>query len=373
MNIAIILAGGTGSRFGSDKLAYNLGNKTVLQMSIEKYENHKKIDKVLVVGEKILGGKTRFQSLQNGIEYCKKNFPSDTKILVHNGANPFVTPEEITEVITTIEKNTAVGVGQKITGTIRKISPDTNKSNTIDRENIFEMQTPQGAVLKDFVTWINFYNTSKNSKNNKKTSEITDELSLAEFFGAKTKIIPASKQNIKITTKADIRQKENNYSNFPVTGLGIDSHSFENQTLISAKKCMLCGIEIKNSPAFKGNSDADVALHAISNAILSALGKNSFSSIADKLCKKGITDSSVYLQKILDILQIEEKKILHISLTFEGKSPKVEKYFTKFRTKLSKLLCLSPEKIGLNATTGEGLDGYAQGNGMKVTTLVTIL
>lgn len=381
MSFVIILANGKSHRFGSNKLKkYIENNKTVLETTIEQFQNHEKISKIYIVGSftdeenkkfihqfskitKIIsGGNSRYESFCLGIE----NITENNKILIHNAANPFVSSDEISEVLENISENTAVGVGRKTTNTIRQYDEKKEECKTLNRENIFAMETPQGAYASDFKQWICFYEKYKTIK--KFPQEITDELMLAEISGGKIKIIPASDRNIKITYESDISQK---IEKFPITGFGIDSHQFEKKE--TNKKCMLCNIEIENSPAFKGNSDADVALHALCNAILSSIGENSFSVIADPLCKKGITNSAIYLEKILSMLKTHNKKIIHCVLSFEGLRPKIEKYFPLFRTKLSQLLHISENSIGLNATTGEKLDGYGKGEGMKVSCMVTLL
>ena len=153
------------------------------------------------------------------------------------------------------------------------------------------------------------------------------------------------------------------------TSIGQDSHRFEPEG--SAKTLMLGGIEIPGCPGLTGNSDADVILHAITNAVSGISGVNILGKTADELClEKGITDSSVYLEKALDTLK--DYKVTHLSLTIEGKRPNLEAYIQDIKKSLAELLSLTPSDIGLTATTGEGLSEFGKGNGIQVFALITV-
>ena len=406
VNYVIILANGKSSRFGSDKLSALLlsqkGEISVLEKTLSVFDSHPEISGIFVVRDAknntntlekyskfsgyISGGKTRYESFCAGISeisHCLEDSKNskNIKILVHNGANPFVSHSEISDVLMNIESNVAVGVGRKMTNTLRKW--DTDTSEIIPRETVYAMETPQGAFLYDFKNWISFQKKKESdiqNSENSEISEITDELMLAEKNSGSIKICPASPQNIKITYMSDLPEKT---QKFPITGFGVDSHRLGELISLSSdapeKSCKLCGVVIENFPKFSGNSDADIAIHALCNAILSGLGKNSFSEYADEMCQNGEKNSEKYLQKILEIMNNtgadEDKnvKILHVVLSFEGKRPKVEKYFPLFRANIARLLQISETQIGLNATTGEGLDGCGRGEGMKVSAVVTML
>ena len=392
-----ILANGISSRFGGDKLSFPLdSNTSLLEKTLSSWDAHPEISEVYIVGNQkklekniknsngkykkfsgyIEGGNTRYESFCAGIDFISgknKDTPEKNiqKILFHNAANPFVTPQEISAVIANILPDTAVGVGRKATNTLRRWNRKNQVFERIPREEVYAMETPQGGFLLDFIHWKNQQNLKKN------TLEITDELMLAEENSGKISILPADPENIKITYKSDVSENSHNLSQnmntkFPITGFGTDSHRFSPEYNPN-EPCMLCGVVIEKSPKFSGNSDADVAIHALCNALLSAIGGDSFSGIATPLCEQGEKNSLVYIQKILETLKKKRKKILHVVLSVEGKRPKIEKYFPKFREKIGEMLSLSPENIGLNATTGEEIDGYGKGEGMKVSAVVTVL
>ena len=153
------------------------------------------------------------------------------------------------------------------------------------------------------------------------------------------------------------------------TALGQDSHRFEPDT--SSKPLVLGGVKIAGCPGLCGNSDADVILHAITNAVSGISGVNILGVISDDLClKQGITDSCAYLEKALDTLK--DYTITHLSLTVEGRRPKLAPHIDTIKKSLSKLLCLPVSGIGITATTGEDLTEFGRGNGMQVFALITV-
>ena len=379
VNTVLILAGGNSERFGCNKLLEFLGEKSVIVRSVQKFLDHPGVSQVFVVGGEAIQkelknfsksllfgspGKNRYESLQSGLfvlqKYCEeKHIPSSSvKVLVHNGANPFVTPEEISAVLSSLFPNTAVAVGRQIFGTIRRISGE--RIEYLPREGLVEMETPQGAMLSDFQEWIFFWNKHF-------INEIpTDELELGIRAGASPVILPAAIGNRKITRREDISLLSFLSKREIRTGVGIDSHAFEKE-----KKCILCGIEIPEADGFSANSDGDVALHALSNALSSAYGGDSFSRIADPLCKNGVTDSAVYLSEIFNALLQRGGRIEHIAIAFEGSRPRLERHFLAMRQYLAKLLRISPNSIGLTATSGEGIE-LEEGKALRVVAIATV-
>ncbi len=151
--------------------------------------------------------------------------------------------------------------------------------------------------------------------------------------------------------------------------IGQDSHRFDFND--STKKLILGGIEIPNEHPLLGNSDADVILHSITNAISSITCVNILGDIADDMCKSGITDSSKYLEKALTYLD-PNLTISHVSISIECKTPKITPYITAIRNNIANILKISPSSIGITATTGEGLTDFGRGLGIQVFSCITI-
>lgn len=151
------------------------------------------------------------------------------------------------------------------------------------------------------------------------------------------------------------------------TGLGQDSHAFEQH---QSKPLLLGGVDFKYTKGLRGNSDADVVLHALTNAISSITGKNILGARADALCKQGVIDSAQYLQLALDDLQ--DWNIDHIAISMECLTPKITPRIDEMKSNIAKLTGIQARDVGITATSGEGLTSFGQGQGIQVICIVTV-
>ena len=207
MNIAIILAGGSGTRFKSKipKQYFKIGNKSIINYTIDAFEKSSLIDKIIIVVDKkytndiskknpkhivVSGGKNRFESSYNGILACPKN---SKKVLIHDAARPFISQEIITSCIEALNNYEAVVTSIQTTDTVIRVK-NMEILQVEDRNQIFLNQTPQGFKYKTIL------DAHKN-----RTGSVTDDISLLDLNKTKCKVIKGSKKNIKITTNDDIQ------------------------------------------------------------------------------------------------------------------------------------------------------------------------
>lgn len=152
------------------------------------------------------------------------------------------------------------------------------------------------------------------------------------------------------------------------TGIGQDSHRFLSTT--SSKPCTIGGVIFEDAPGFNANSDGDVVLHAICNAISSLTGILILGNIADDLClKDGITDSEVYLIEAMKTLN--EQRITHVAITIEAKKPKFKHRILEMRHNMARIMHLDISQVGITATSGEGLTDFGCGDGVQAFAIVT--
>lgn len=149
--------------------------------------------------------------------------------------------------------------------------------------------------------------------------------------------------------------------------IGQDSHRIDYEN--KEKKLMLGGIEFKEEYSLNGNSDADVVLHAITNAVSGITCKNVLGKISDDMCKNGITNSEEYLKEALKYLN---ENIVHLSISIECKVPKISPKIDDMRKNIARILNISENSIGITATTGEGLTEFGKGNGVSVFAIITV-
>ncbi|MFT5316833.1 MAG: 2-C-methyl-D-erythritol 2,4-cyclodiphosphate synthase [Chlamydiales bacterium] len=152
------------------------------------------------------------------------------------------------------------------------------------------------------------------------------------------------------------------------TGMGQDSHRF--LPADSSKPCVIGGLIFEDAPGLSANSDGDVVIHAICNAITSLTGVLILGGIADELClKDGITDSEVYLKKAMGTLG--KQKISHVAVSIEAKKPKFKDLILEMRENIARIMNLDVSQVGVTATSGEGLTDFGCGDGVQAFSIVT--
>ncbi|SCA58536.1 2-C-methyl-D-erythritol 2,4-cyclodiphosphate synthase [Chlamydiales bacterium SCGC AB-751-O23] len=151
-------------------------------------------------------------------------------------------------------------------------------------------------------------------------------------------------------------------------GIGQDSHRFLPSD--SSKPCIIGGVVFDNCPGFLANSDGDVVLHAICNAITSITHLKILGGLADELCEKGITDGRVYLEEALKSLG--SHKVSHLAVTIEAKKPHFSSFILPMREKIAEIMSIDVSQVGITATSGEGLTQFACGEGVQCFVILTV-
>lgn len=381
----IIVAAGLSERFGTDKLSAQLGGIPLLMRTLFAFEVSSQVDEIILVVHKsrleefsplqnsfkkivkiVAGGETRQQSSILGVLEAKGDI-----CLVHNGANPLVTQQEITAVIQATEKHGAAFVGRKVSATIRKVH-NGKGVETLDRSELIEVETPQGFQKTLFLKAIN---SSLGGER-----RFTDEIGILETIGVQAHFVEASPHNKKITTSYDLQCAEAFLKPHTRMGIGHDSHSFQVKSPIPSTRdevrsqntqeelttfITLGGIQIPHSRSFEANSDGDVVIHALCNAIGTAIGEGSLSRYADEMCKQGITDSMQYLDHIKTNMLASGYALGNIAISIEGKEPKLEAHIKEMKKCLADALSINAFQIGIACTSGEGLTSFGRGEGLQ--------
>lgn len=154
------------------------------------------------------------------------------------------------------------------------------------------------------------------------------------------------------------------------TGIGQDSHRFLSTS--SSKPCVIGGLIFEDVPGFNANSDGDIVLHAICNAISSISGVLILGNIADDLClKDGITDSELYLIEAMKTL--DKQIVTHVAITIEAKKPKFKDRILEMRQNIARIMNLDISQVGVTATSGEGLTDFGCGDGAQAFAVVTTI
>ncbi len=410
MNCAIILAAGRGQRMKSrhDKLLLNVGGRPIVYHTLMAFNDHPEIDQIILVVNKsnkstitklvktcifkkvkkiIIGGLTRQKSFARGFATMSAMFDkisSDDIVLSHNADNPCVSCEEIANSIEAAKEHGACIVGHYLTSTIKEINAE-HIIKTHDRNRLFAAETPQVAQ----------YSILKKALENaaRKKLEVTDEAMLLEKIGQKITYLEAGENNFKITTNADLHRLRAVFGDLPEdfrVGIGQDSHMFcPSDSRDSSHKnsphlttnfrhtytphLTLAGLSLPDYPKLKANSDGDVILHAVFNALSQAIGDMSLGFYADEICKKGEKDSRKYLEIILKKVRQQKFTINNLGIMIECKTPKIDPLSAKLKKSLSLILDLPIPRIGITATTGENLTLFGAGLGIQCFAIVSLV
>ena len=153
-------------------------------------------------------------------------------------------------------------------------------------------------------------------------------------------------------------------------GMGQDSHRLVEN---SEKKLALGGIEIEYEKSFEGNSDGDVIIHALCNALEQAIGGDSLAVYTDPMCERGITDSRKYLKVAMEHIKERGYKVNNIGISVEAKAPMILPLADKMRSALAPILGIDKDNIGINATSGERMTCFGKGEGIQAFAIVSLI
>jgi len=359
---AAVLAAGTSRRFGSDKTESILGGKPVWKWSVDTYLSHPAVDTVILVaaeskvagiasqvGDRLVvvaGGATRQQSSRSALHEAR-----DADILlIHDAARPFVTDDLISNTIEAVKRSGAAAAALPVTDTIKELSP--NGIKTLDRSRLVAMQTPQGAKV-DLL--LHAHSTV--------FDEFTDEMALLEAIGVHPEIVPGEPNNFKITTPEDL-ERARAILGQPETrvGIGYDIHPFSED---KKRKLFLGGVYFPDHPALEGHSDADVLLHAATDALLGAAGLGDIGQHFPNTDPRWLGEPSLtFLRHAGKLLAECGWRIVNMDLTAIAESPKIMKQAQEIRSTIAEALEISIDRVSIKATTNEKLGSIGRGEGI---------
>ncbi len=369
---AIIPAAGSGSRFGgalsktlvpvlntpavfyaAEKLC-RFSDRVIAAVRREDLEKFKAALKSLPV-EFVIGGGTRRESVQNALNKIED---SNAIALIHDGARPLVSEKLIKNIIDAAKKYGAAVPALKITDTVKRSSDGEFIDETVDREQLYTVQTPQAFRLD----WLKEAYSSFDGG-------VTDDAALMEKFGKKVKIVRGERENIKITYKEDkaLAEKIAGF-NMPKTGFGYDVHR-----LVRGKKLILCGVTIPYEKGLDGHSDADVAAHALIDALFgaAALGDigTHFPDSSEEY--KGISSLKL-LAETNNILAQHGLMPYNIDVTIAAQTPKLSPFIAHMRNNIADTLNIKKEFVSIKATTTERLGFEGRGEGIAAYAVASV-
>ena len=363
--IALIVAGGSGSRFSSNAPKQYLNS--ILEKTISKFLSSSSIDHIQVVirPEDIklyedatknfnllpvtFGGKSRAESVIKGLNSIEQYRPE--LVLVHDANRPFLSVKLINNIIKQLHLNPNHGIipAIPISDTIKRINSESDVIN-INRDNLFSIQTPQGFHYKQLLN--SYHRTEK---------YFTDESSL----DIPVMYISGEPHNIKITYKEDLQMEIR-------SGIGFDVHRFSSE-ISETNHIILGGISIKSERKLESHSDGDVLIHALVDAILGSIGAGDIGiHFPPSETKWKNADSCLFLEFANKLLQDKNGHINNIDITVICEDPRMGPYREKISHNLAKILNINENRINIKATTTEKIGFTGRKEGIAVQAIVTI-
>lgn len=314
------------------------------------------------VDDPVPGGATRQISVRNGLEALAAHGTTPDIVLVHDGARPFASEALIDRVAEAVRNGaTAVIPGLAVTDTVKRVDTDGRAVlETVDRTTLRRVQTPQGF---DFAALLTAHRAAAGA-------DLTDDAAVMEMAGASVVAVDGDPANTKITTADDFEEAERRMSNgLKVrTGMGYDVHRFE-----PGDEVVLCGVSIPHSARLAGHSDADVGLHAITDAMLGAIAAGDIGDHfppSDPQWKGASSDR--FLRHAADLVEARGGLIDHIDLTLICERPKIGPHKHAMREAIAGILEIDPDAVSVKATTTEKLGFTGRSEGIAAQAVVTV-
>ena len=309
----------------------------------------------------VIGGVERQDSARLGLESLVTLNP--THVLIHDAARPFVPTDVIDRVLTALTAYPAVVPAIPLTDTLKKASSaGSTVLATIERPGLWRAQTPQGFRFADILA---AHRAAAGQK-------LTDDAAVAEQAGLAVGLVMGSEDNLKITTQSDIER-----ANLVLTaragetrvGTGFDVHKF-----CLGDRVMLCGVAVPHAQALEGHSDADVGLHALTDAILGGLCAGDIGSHfppSDPQWRGAA--SEIFLRHAAGLVNARGGRIVHVDVTLICEAPKIGPHRARMCTRIAEILGIAPERVSIKATTTEGLGFTGRREGIAAQAVATIM
>lgn len=373
---ALVVAAGRGSRFGDPrpKQYAPLNGISILRHALIAFCTHPRVShtqpvihpddhdlfaeaaKGLAIGAPISGGATRQDSVLLGLEALTEVRPDI--VLVHDGARPNVSARMISDIVCDL-KDGASGVVPvvPVSETLKRLNADGSIKKTVPRDNVVRAQTPQGF---QFSTLLEAHRACAGQS-------LTDDASILETTGQIVKTVRGCINNLKITEAEDLSTMADLLSETR-TGMGFDVHR-----LGSGDGVILGGVRIPMNRSLIGHSDADVVLHAATDAVLGAIGNNDigFHFPPSDEAHKGAS-SATFLKFAISLLASLGGSLTHLDLTIICERPKISDIRDEIRHSIASIANVSVNRVSVKATTTEGLGFTGRGEGIACQAIATV-
>jgi 2-C-methyl-D-erythritol 4-phosphate cytidylyltransferase / 2-C-methyl-D-erythritol 2,4-cyclodiphosphate synthase len=311
----------------------------------------------------VTGGDTRQRSVLHGLRALDPHAPD--RVLIHDAVRPFVSIDVIDRVLAALAETPGAVAGLALADTLKRAGPGQRVMATVPRDSLWRAQTPQGFRFADILG-------AHEAAAAAGQLDLTDDAAVAEWAGLAVTLVQGSEANRKLTTMEDLvlAAEFAGIAGPDVrTGQGFDVHRFA-----PGDHVWLGGVRIPHTHALEGHSDADVALHALTDALLGAIGAADIGQLFPNTDPrwKGAA-SHLFLTEAARRVRERGGTIANVDLTILGEAPKVAPHRTAIRQRIADILAIEIERVGVKATTTEGLGFTGRREGMAAMATATVI
>ncbi len=352
-----------------------MADDTVLARTIGAFANHPGVSRILAVihpddadlysaslrhaedklAPAVAGGASRQASVHAGLAALAAERPDI--VLIHDAARPFIGHPVIDRVIAALASHSGAIPALPVADTLKREGDGGLIAGTVSRAGLWHAQTPQGFRFTDIMA-------AHDKAAQAGLDQFTDDASIAEWAGLSVALVEGAAANIKITTAADVdvarRKIETETVMEPRIGTGFDVHRFA-----AGSSVWLCGVEIPHTHKLEGHSDADVALHALTDALLGTLGDGDIGQHfppSDPQWKGAA--SHLFLEDAVRRLRDRRGRIVNVDVTILAEAPRIGPYRSAMQARVAAILGITPDRVGVKATTMEELGAVGRREGI---------
>jgi 2-C-methyl-D-erythritol 4-phosphate cytidylyltransferase/2-C-methyl-D-erythritol 2,4-cyclodiphosphate synthase len=385
---ALIVAAGRGARAarepGRPKQYRPVGGVPIIARAIAAFAAHPGVDDILVVihaddetlyraasepfaqrlRPPVQGGARRQDSVRAGLEALAAAPPAS--VLIHDAARPFVKPDLITRVIAGLDAHQGALPCLKVTDTLKWIA-DGRVIGTAERDQLWRAQTPQGFKFDAILA-------AHRAAAKEPAREFTDDAGIAEWFGLDVALVEGAEDNRKLTTAEDLRiadellQPKGRSAAAVRVATGYDVHAFGPGDAV-----VLCGVSIPHPKKLIGHSDADVGLHALTDALLGAIADGDIGvHFPPSDARWRGAASELFLKHAGAKIKERGGTIVHVDVTLLCEAPRIGPYRDEMRARIAAMLGLDLSQVSIKATTNEGLGFIGRGEGIAAFATATV-
>ena len=374
--IALVVAAGRGQRFGGGipKQYRLLGGRPVLRHSLCAFAAHVGVAAVRAVihpddrdlydraaaGLDLLapvhGGETRQDSVRLGLESLSAAGPE--RVLIHDAARPFIGGGIITRTLGALESSPGALPAIPVSDTLKR-GEDGQATATVDRAGLWRAQTPQGFRYADIMA----------AHRRFAGNQLTDDAAVAERAGLAVALVEGAEENFKVTTNDDLERAERLLAAADVrTGMGFDVHRFG-----PGDGLMLCGVRVPFDGGLEGHSDADVGLHALTDALLGAIAAGDIGGHfppGDDRWRGASSD--IFLGRAGELVAERGGVVTNVDVTLICERPKVAPHRDAMAARIAGILHLPVDRVSIKGTTTERLGFTGRGEGIAAQAVATV-